>query len=119
MYSQAALNDPDIYDSYLNAGNAYYKIGDYAKTIMEWETYLEKNPSTPQYANIEKAIAYLRDELERSSKEKEGVNEKTGLDKELLEDVLADLNGLINQTTNVLEISEEPIDDLTSEEIER
>jgi tetratricopeptide (TPR) repeat protein len=119
MYSQAVLNDPTIYDSYLNAGNAYYKLGEYAKTIMEWETYLEKNPKTPQYKNIEKAIAYLREDLASSNKSKEGIDEKTGLDEDLLNDVLKDLNGLINKTKNVLETSEKPIDDLSSEEIER
>ena len=119
MYSQAVLYDSTIYDSYLNAGNAYYKTGDYTKTIMQWEAYLDKNPTTPQYENIEKAIAYLREELERSTKGKEGIDEETGLDEALLEDVLKDLNGLINRTKNVLETSEKPIDDLTSEEIER
>ncbi|UCB44516.1 MAG: tetratricopeptide repeat protein [Spirochaetota bacterium] len=119
MYSQAALYDSTIYDSYLNAGNAYYNTGDYAKTIIQWETYLEKNPTTPQYKNIEKAIAYLREELERSIKDLEGTDKETGLDEDLLEDVLKDLNGLLNRTRNVLETSEKPIDDLTSEGIER
>jgi len=125
MYSKAVLNDPALYDSYLNAGTAYYKIEDYAKTIVQWETYLKKYPETPQYVKIEKAIAYLRGELSSpdSSKpdsSKTGINEKTGLlDEDLLGDILSDLEELIKRTENVMEISEAPIDDLSSEEIER
>ena len=119
MYAQAVLHDPSLSDSYLNAGNAYYKTGDYVKTIIQWETYLEKKPDTPQYDNIEKAIAYLREELERKADEQKGVDSATGLETDLLSDVLEDLEGLINRTENLLETSEKPVDDLTSEDIER
>jgi tetratricopeptide (TPR) repeat protein len=119
MYAQAILHDPLLLDSYLNAGNAYYKTGDYTKTIIHWETYLDKNPQTPQYESIEKAIAYLREEIERRSAEQQGIDAETGLDVDLLGDVLEDLEGLINRTENLLEMSEKPVDDLSSEEIER
>jgi len=117
MYAKAIMNDPALFDSHLNAGNAYYQSGDYANTIVQWETYLKKYPQTPQYENIEKAIAYLRQELKNpgslaGSQDKE-------LDEELLSDVLGDLEDLINRTENVMEMSEEPIDDLSSEDIER
>ena len=119
MYSQAILHDPLLFESHLNAGNAYYKSKDYVKTIAQWEMYLEKKPDTPQYRNIEKAIAYLREELEKKAREESGTNGTTGLDSDLLGDVLEDLEGLINRTENLLETSEKPIDDLSSEEIER
>jgi len=119
MYSQAILHDPLLFDSYLNAGNAYYKSGEYVKTITQWEIYLEKKPDTPQYKSIEKAIAYLREELERKAAEESGIDRATGLDSDLLGDVLEDLEGLINRTENLLETSEKAIDDLSSEEIER
>ncbi len=119
MYSQAVLYDPSLYDSYLNAGNAYYKAGDYIKTIIQWETYLEKYPETPQYDNIEKAIAYLREELEKPKPPPKEINEKTGLDKDLMDEVMGELDKLINRTENVLETSEEAIDDLSIQEIER
>lgn len=119
MYSQAILHDPLLFDSYLNAGNAYYRSGDYVKTITQWEMYLVKKADTPQYKSIEKAIAYLREELERKAAEESGIDRATGLDADLLGDVLEDLEGLINRTENLLETSEKPIDDLSSEEIER
>jgi tetratricopeptide (TPR) repeat protein len=119
MYAQAILHDPLLFDSYLNAGNAYYRSGDYAKTIIHWETYLEKYPQTPQYESIEKAIAYLREEIERQAAEQRGIDAETGLDVDLLGDVLEDLEGLINRTENLLETSEKAVDDLSIEEIER
>jgi tetratricopeptide (TPR) repeat protein len=119
MYSQAVLHDPSLYGSYLNAGKAYYQTGEYAKTIIQWETFLEKNPTTPQYKNIEKAIAYLREEIERKAAEQAGIDRKTGLDAGLLDNALEDLEGLINRTENLLETSEKPVDDLSQEGIER
>ncbi len=130
MYSKAVSSDPTLYDSYLNTGTAHYKTGNYAETIFQWETYLEKYPKTPQYEKIEKAIAYLREELNKTANGQTsgendhdssdpGIDEKTGLDIDLLSDVMSDLEKLINQTENVMEISEKPIDDLSIEDIER
>ena len=116
MYSKAIINNPALLDSYLNSGNAYYKMKDYAQTIVQWETYLEKYPETSQYENIEKAIAYLREELQNTSAQ----DSETGdINEDLLDDVLSDLEELISRTENVMEVSEAPIDDLTSEGIER
>ncbi len=116
MYSKAIINDPALLDSYLNSGNAYYKMKDYAQTIIQWETYLEKYPENPQYENIEKAIAYLREELQNPPSQESETKES---DEDLLGDVLSDLEELISRTENVMELSEAPIDDLTSEDIER
>jgi len=117
MYAKAIMNDPTLFDSHLNSGNAYYQSGDYANTIVQWETYLKKYPQTPQYENIEKAIAYLREELKNPGSLK-GIKGE-GLDEDLLGDVLGDLEDLINRTENIMEMSEKPIDDLSSEDIER
>jgi tetratricopeptide (TPR) repeat protein len=119
MYSKAVLYNPTLFNAHLNSGNAFYKIGDYANTIEQWEAYLIKYPETPQYDKIEKAIAYLRGELSKPSAEELGIDEKTGLDVDLLGDVMTDLEELINKTENIMETSEKPIDDLTSEDIER
>jgi tetratricopeptide (TPR) repeat protein len=122
MYAKAIASDPTLYDSHLNAGNAYYKKGNFAGTIIQWETYLAKYPETPQYANIEKAIAYLKEELLKQSAGGAG----TGADaaalssqNHLLDEVMSDLDSLLNRTENVMEMSEKPIDDLTKEDIER
>jgi len=119
MYLKAASHDPDLYDSYLNAGNAYYKTGDYAQTVVQWETYLNKYPQTPQYENIKKAIAYLKEEIQKPKTEQPKKDEKTGLEPDLLKDVMSDLEKIINRTENVLEKSARPQDDLSMEEIER
>jgi len=118
MYKKAVHYDTKLYDSYLNAGNAYYKEGNYPDTIIQWETYLEKHPQTPQYENIQKAIAYLKEEIEQPQADK-NVDEKTGLDRDLLNDVLSNLDKLVNSTENILETSEKPVDDLSVEDIER
>ena len=47
------------------------------------------------------------------------IDEKTGLDIDLLTEILGDLDRFVNQTTNILETSEAPIDDLTTQDIER
>ncbi len=140
MYSKAIESDPTLYDAYLNMGNAHFRAGKYEGTINQWETYLEKYPQTVQYEKIEKAIAYLKEQLQNTSQDggsssnngqagaqtdiqgdgtEDNVNGATGLDLDLLNDVLSNLEEIINQTENVMEISEKPIDDLTSEEIER
>lgn len=119
MYTKAISYDPTIVDSYLNSGNAYYKIGDYENTIIQWETYLKKYPQTPQYEKIEKAIAYLRGELESPDGQRKQIDEKTGLDIDLFNETLRELDRLVQSTENVLEQSEKPVDDLSSEEIER
>ena len=117
MYDKALFHDPLLYDSYLNAGNAFYKAGNIEKTISKWETYLEKYPETPQYQNIERAIAYLREELGIDGTETDG--ETAGLDEELMNEVMSDLDRLTNSTENVMEVSEKPVDDLSIEDIEK
>jgi tetratricopeptide (TPR) repeat protein len=117
MYTKAVVHNPTLYDSYLNAGNAQYLENNFGETIFHWETYLEKYPQTPQYEKIVRAIAYLRGELEKS--EPSNIDEKTGLDIDLLNEVLSDLNQFVNRTENIMEVSEEPVDDLSIEEIER
>jgi len=125
MYIKAQVYNPELYGAYLNAGNAYYKSGDYQKTITQWETYLQKYPETPQYKNIEKAIAYLKEELSKPKQtepppqEKPKLDEKTGLDIDLLSEVLGDLEEIINETENVLESSAKPQDDLSIEELDK
>ena len=117
MYAKAAASDPTLYDSHLNAGNAYYKKGDIANTIIQWETYLAKYPQTPQYDNIAKAIAYLKEELVKQATG--GAVAASASQNELLDEIISDLDGLLNRTENVMEVSEKPIDDLTKEDIER
>jgi tetratricopeptide (TPR) repeat protein len=119
MYDKALSHEPTLYDSYLNAGNAYYLSGDHEKTILKWETYLEKYPETPQYENIQRAIAYLREGLASAAEKPENVDEATGLDLDLLDEVMSDLDRLTNSTENILEVSEKPVDDLSIEDIER
>lgn len=119
MYAKAVLYNPILYDAYLNAGNAQYRAGNFKRTIIQWETYLDKYPKTPQYENIQRAIAYLKEELSKPQPPPKNIDEKTGLDRDLLSEVLGDLNRIVNRTTNVLETSEAPIDDLTTQEIER
>jgi tetratricopeptide (TPR) repeat protein len=119
MYDKALSHDPTLYESYLNAGNAYYKAGNIEKTIFKWETYLEKYPETPQYENIERAIAYLREELGYGEETPSNVDETTGLDVDLLNEVMSDLDRLTNSTENIMEMSEKPVDDLSIEDIER
>jgi tetratricopeptide (TPR) repeat protein len=119
MYDKALSHDPTLYDSYLNAGNAYYKAGNIEKTIFKWETYLEKYPETPQHENIERALAYLREELGYGEDSPSNVDETTGLDVDLLNEVMSDLDRLTNSTENIMEMSEKPVDDLSIEDIER
>jgi len=119
MYRKAVLFNPTLVDSYLNAGNSYYQAGNYENTIVQWETYLKKNPITPQYENIKKAIAYLKEELNKPKLPEKEIDKKTGLDLDLLNEIIGDLESVIDSTENVLENSEKPIDDLSSEDIER
>jgi len=119
MYDKALVYDPTLYDSYLNAGNAFYRAGNYEKTIVRWETYLEKYPETPQYENIRRAIAYLRGELTGGKGTPSNIDETTGLDQDLMDEVMSDLDRLLNSTENIMEKSEKPVDDLSIEGIER
>jgi tetratricopeptide (TPR) repeat protein len=111
MYAQALENDPGIHDAHLNAGNAYYHLGLYENTIRQWETYLVKHPETDQYADIRKAIAYLKNRPAAPAAETEDADD-------LLDDVLGELDRLVEETENIMEVSEDPVDDLTIEGIE-
>jgi tetratricopeptide (TPR) repeat protein len=115
MYDKALSLNPALYDSYLNAGNAFYMAGNVEKTILRWETYLEKYPETPQYENIERAIAYLRARMSSNGEDASS----SGFDEELMNDVMSDLDRLLNSTENIMEKSEKPVDDLSIEGIER
>ena len=119
MFGKAVLNDPSLYDAYLNAGTAHFKKGNYRGTIVQWETYLESYPETPQYEKIQRALAFLREELSKPEPIERNIDEKTGLDLELLNEVMGDLDKMVNNTENIMEKSEKPVDDLTIEEIER
>jgi tetratricopeptide (TPR) repeat protein len=119
MYDKALFYDPTLYDSYLNAGNAFYRAGNYEKTIIRWETYLEKYPETPQYRNIERAIAYLRGQKESMDSGASTSDVSAGLDEDLMNDVMSDLDRLLNSTENIMEESAKPVDDLSIEGIER
>lgn len=133
MYKKAVELNPELFDAYLNSGNAYYIENNYQKTIEYWQTYLDKYPQTPQYEKIKKAIAYLKEEISKkaqmntqneSEKEsKENLSEESGKkessNNELLNEVIGDLNQIIKKTENIMETSEKPINDLSSEDIER
>jgi tetratricopeptide (TPR) repeat protein len=119
MYDKALFYDPTLYDSYLNAGNAFYKAGNYEKTIVRWETYLEKYPETPQYSNIERAIAYLRGKQDSVDAGAVTGEDSSRSDEDLMNDVMSDLDRLLNSTENIMEESAKPVDDLSIEGIER
>lgn len=116
MYAKALEHDPELVQSHLNAGNAFYRMGAYRDTIVQWETYLAKNPRTPQYAEIKKAIAYLKG---RPDSGQEAGVDAGGVDNELMDEVMRDLDQLVESTRNIMETSEKPVDDLTIEGIER
>ncbi len=127
MYKKAIEYNPELFDAYLNSGNAFYIEKKYNKTIESWETYLEKYPQTPQYEKIKKAIAYLKNEMSKQqvlNENKEETNnnsnkQKAETDTNLLNEVIGDLNQIIKNTENIMETSEKPINDLSSEDIER
>ena len=66
-----------------------------------------------------RAIAYLREELGIGGAETDNGDETPGLDEELMNEVMSDLDRLTNSTENVMEMSEKPVDDLSIEDIER
>lgn len=116
MYSKALEHDPGLVQSHLNAGNAFYRMGEYEDTVSQWETYLAKDPQTPQYAEIKKAIAYLKDRLASGP----GTEvDAAAADQELMNEVMRDLDQLVESTRSIMETSEKPVDDLTVEGIER
>ncbi len=119
MYGRAVLNDPALHDAYLNAGMAHFQSGNYRGTIIQWETYLEAYPETPQNEKIQRALAYLREELAKPEPIERNIDEKTGLDLDLLNEVIGDLGSMVNNTANIMEQSEKAVDDLTIEGIER
>jgi hypothetical protein len=45
---------------HLDMGNTYYSMEDVTNTIVQWETYLQKEPNNPQAENIRKALEALR-----------------------------------------------------------
>jgi tetratricopeptide (TPR) repeat protein len=114
MYSKAVEHNGELVDAHLHAGMAFYQAGDYPNTISQWETYLNKYPHSPQYDEVERAIALLKGKATETSPES-GV----GPDQELMDEVLSDLDSLVDSTENIMEGSEQAVDDLSIEGIER
>jgi len=59
-YKRAAASDPTLTQVHLDMGTSYFSLEDKTNTIVQWETYLKKEPDNSQADNIRKAILALR-----------------------------------------------------------
>jgi len=61
-YSQAIQENPSYGSAYLNRANAQVRNGALNEAIEDYEYYLSLEPGTPQRGQIERLIAFIREE---------------------------------------------------------
>jgi len=62
-YTQAIEENPNYGSAFLNRANAQVRNGDLNDAITDYEIYLSIEPGTPQRGQIERLIAFIREEF--------------------------------------------------------
>ena len=58
--------DPDYTEAHYWSGKSYYKLGDYAYAIIEWEEFLRREPQSKYAQNASVLLAKAKREQEQS-----------------------------------------------------
>ena len=62
-FTRAIEANPAFASAYLNRANTLIRTGDLAQAIIDYETYLALQPSSPQREQVTRLIAFIREEF--------------------------------------------------------
>jgi tetratricopeptide (TPR) repeat protein len=95
FYSQALEADPVFSPAYLNRANARIKNGSLKEAVVDYELYLSLEPTSPKKPEIQRLIAFIREEFAAGERRKLLAEEAARAEAErrqrLLEEVSASL----------------------------
>ncbi|MDR2257565.1 MAG: tetratricopeptide repeat protein [Treponema sp.] len=94
-YTQALDEDPVFAPAYLNRANTRVKSGSLKTAIVDYELYLSLEPGSPKKPEIERLIAFIREEFAEEERRKllaeEAARAEAERRRRLLEEVSASL----------------------------
>jgi tetratricopeptide (TPR) repeat protein len=104
-YSQAIEADSAYASAYLNRANTLIKTGDLKEAIGDYESYLTLEPRSAKRPQIEKLIAFIRDEFAAEERRRILAEEAARLEAErrqrLLDEVSASLQAAADESESL------------------
>jgi tetratricopeptide (TPR) repeat protein len=101
-YSQAIDADSAYASAYLNRANTLIKTGDLREAITDYESYLTLEPQSKKRPQIEKLIAFIRDEFAAEERRRilaeEAARQEAELKQRLLDEVSASLQAAAGES---------------------
>ena len=62
-YSRAIEENPSFASAYLNRANALVRSGNLNEALLDYETYLSLEPNSPKRGEVERLMAFIREEF--------------------------------------------------------
>jgi tetratricopeptide (TPR) repeat protein len=101
-YSQAIDVDSAYAPAYLNRANTLIKTGDLKEAITDYESYLALEPRSAKRPQIEKLIAFIRDEFAAEERRRilaeEAARQEAERKQRLLDEVSASLQAAVEES---------------------
>jgi tetratricopeptide (TPR) repeat protein len=95
FYTQAIETDPAFAPAYLNRANTRVKTGSLRDAVTDYETYLNMEPGSPKRTEIERLVAFIREEFAAEERRRllaeEAAREEEERKRRLMEEVSASL----------------------------
>jgi tetratricopeptide (TPR) repeat protein len=110
-YTQAIETDPAYASAYLNRANTRVRTGDLKEAVSDYEAYLSIEPRSSQRPQIERLIAFIREEFAAEERRRLLAEEAARAEAErrqrLLDEVAASLQAAAEETTGLSAGTEE------------
>jgi tetratricopeptide (TPR) repeat protein len=110
-YTQAVEADPSYASAYLNRANTLIKTGDLQEAIGDYESYLALEPRSAKRPQIEKLIAFIRDEFAAEERRRilaeEAARQEAERKQRLLDEVSASLQAAAEESKGLSAGTEE------------
>jgi tetratricopeptide (TPR) repeat protein len=101
-YSQAIDADPAYASAYLNRANTLIKTGDLREAVTDYEAYLSLEPRSAKRPQIERLIAFIRDEFAAEERRRilaeEAARQEAERRQRLLDEVSASLQAAAEES---------------------
>jgi tetratricopeptide (TPR) repeat protein len=102
FYTQALAEDPVFAPAYLNRANTRVKAGTLKDAVTDYELYLSLEPRSPKRPDIERLMAFIREEFAAEERRKllaeEAARAEAERRRRLLEEVTASLQSAADES---------------------